>query len=56
MGSPATTGPPGQTTAAQPSRRFAASLPRDTRATRNFLRSFGFHMLAVLLGIALAFM
>ncbi len=56
MGSPTTAGPPGPTTAVRPSRRSTAAVPRNTGEVRNLLRTFGFHMLAALLGIALAFM
>jgi hypothetical protein len=31
-------------------------IPRGARTASRFLRTFGFHVLAVLLGIALAFM
>jgi hypothetical protein len=34
----------------------SADLPIGTPATSRFLRTFGFHVLVVLLGIALAFM
>jgi hypothetical protein len=34
----------------------AEGLPGDARTTSRFLRTFGFHLLAALLGIALAFM
>lgn len=35
---------------------FSATLPRDARTTRHFLRTFGFQLLIGLLGIALAFL
>ena len=35
---------------------LVAAVPRGARSTTRFLRSFGFHVLAALVGIALAFL
>ena len=39
-----------------PTHGLVAAVPRGARSTTRFLRSFGFHVLAALLGIALIFM
>ncbi len=41
---------------APPPDGLAVTLPGGARTTRHFLRTAGFHLLFVLLGIALAFM
>jgi hypothetical protein len=56
MVAPAPVNPPGQMQIAQPPNGSAAGLSDGLKTTRHFLRAFGFHVLAVLLGIALAFM
>jgi hypothetical protein len=55
MVSPAPANPPGQTPIADaPETR--AEFPEAESTTRQFLDTFGFHLLIVLLGIAMAFM
>jgi hypothetical protein len=54
MVSPPPVNPPGQT--ADSARGLAVSSPAGNNATGRFLDTFGFHLLFVLLGIALAFM
>jgi hypothetical protein len=48
--------PPGQTQATESVPRMTVGSPAPTNATHRFLDTFGFHLLVVLLGIALAFM
>ena len=48
--------PPGQTQPAESSREMTVGSPAPTNGTSRFLDAFGFHLLVVLLGIALAFM
>jgi hypothetical protein len=55
MVSPAPVNPPGQHQIADP-REMEVRSPGSTSATSRFLDTFGFHLLIVLLGIALAFM
>ena len=47
--------PPGQTQATE-SHEMTVGSSAPTNATHRFLDAFGFHLLVVLLGIALAFM
>jgi hypothetical protein len=54
MVSPAPVNPPGQI--AGVAREMPPRSPEKNSATRRFLDTFGFHLLIVLLGIALAFM
>jgi hypothetical protein len=54
MVSPVPANPPDQSPTLQPLHGSAVSLPVGASTTR--LRTVGFHVLAVLLGIALAFM
>lgn len=61
MVSPATVNPsgqapPGQTQAPESAHEVTVGSPAPTSATHRFLDTFGFHLLVVLLGIALAFM
>jgi hypothetical protein len=55
MVAPAPVNPPAEIIA-QPANGLAAGLSGGAKTTSRFLRTFGFHVLAVLLGIALAFM
>lgn len=48
--------PLGQTQATGPAQEMSVGSAAPTNATRHFLDAFGFHLLVVLLGIALAFM
>jgi hypothetical protein len=48
--------PPGQTQATESARELTVGSPAPTNGTSRFLDAFGFHLLVVLLGIALAFM
>jgi hypothetical protein len=48
--------PPGQIQAAESAHGMTVGTPASTSATHRFLDTFGFHLLVVLLGIALAFM
>jgi hypothetical protein len=48
--------PPGQTQAIDSAHGMTVGSPPPTNATQRFLDTFGFHLLVVLLGIALAFM
>jgi hypothetical protein len=48
--------PPGQTQANESAHEMTVGSPAPTNATGRFLDAFGFHLLVVLLGIALAFM
>jgi hypothetical protein len=48
--------PPGQTQATESAREMTVGSPAPTNGTSRFLDAFGFHLLVVLLGIALAFM
>jgi hypothetical protein len=48
--------PPGQTQATESTHEMTVGAPAPTNATNRFLDNFGFHLLVVLLGIALAFM
>jgi hypothetical protein len=48
--------PPGQTQATESARETTVGSPAPTNGTSRFLDAFGFHLLVVLLGIALAFM
>jgi hypothetical protein len=48
--------PPGQTQATESAHEMTVGSPAPTNATERFLDNFGFHLLVVLLGIALAFM
>ena len=48
--------PPGQTQAPESAHGMTVGSPAPTSATHRFLDNFGFHLLVVLLGIALAFM
>jgi hypothetical protein len=48
--------PPGQTQATESTHGMTVGSPAPTNATHRFLDNFGFHLLVVLLGIALAFM
>ncbi len=54
MVSPTPANPPGQIADVAPKTRPRS--PSGNSATRRFLDTFGFHLLIVLLGIALAFM
>jgi hypothetical protein len=54
MVSPAPVNPPGQIVAV--SQEMQPRSPDGDSATRRFLDTFGFHLLIVLLGIAMAFM
>jgi hypothetical protein len=56
MVAPTPMNPPGVTKVAQSPGGLVASVPRSARTAGHFLRSFGFHVVAVLLGIALAFL
>ena len=48
--------PPGQTQATESTHGMTVGSPAPANATNRFLDNFGFHLLVVLLGIALAFM
>jgi hypothetical protein len=48
--------PPGQMQATEFAHEMTVSSPAPTNGTHRFLDAFGFHLLVVLLGIALAFM
>jgi hypothetical protein len=48
--------PPGQTQVTESAHEMTLGSPAPTTATHRFLDNFGFHLLVVLLGIALAFM
>lgn len=48
--------PPGQMQATESAHGMTVGSPAPTNATHRFLDTFGFHLLVVLLGIALAFM
>jgi len=48
--------PPGQIQAPESAHGMTVGSPAPTSATHRFLDHFGFHLLVVLLGIALAFM
>ena len=48
--------PPGQTQATESAHEMTVGSQAPTNATNRFLDAFGFHLLVVLLGIALAFM
>jgi hypothetical protein len=54
MVSPTPANPPGQIADVAP--KTQPRSPSGNNATRRFLDTFGFHLLIVLLGIALAFM
>ena len=54
--SPSGQAPPGQTQANESAHGMTVGSPAPTSATHRFLDTFGFHLLVVLLGIALAFM
>jgi hypothetical protein len=54
MVSPTPANPPGQIADVAP--KMQPRSPKGDSATRRFLGTFGFHLLIVLLGIALAFM
>jgi hypothetical protein len=56
MVAPVPVNPPCETHMAPSPKGLMARLPHGVRTTRNFLRSFGFHVVAALLGIALAFL
>jgi hypothetical protein len=56
MVSPAPDNPSGQTQIADVTQGLQARSPNGGSATQRFLDTFGFHLLVVLLGIALAFM
>ena len=56
MVAPVPVNPPGETQIAPYPKGFVAKLPQGARTTRRFLRNFGFHVVAALLGIALAFL
>jgi hypothetical protein len=56
MVSPAPVNPSGQSQIADVTQGMQARSPDGESATRQFLDTFGFHLLVVLLGIALAFM
>ena len=56
MVSPAPDTQPGQAPAVQSPREVERGLPVAARTTGRFLTAYGYHVLAVLLGIALAFM
>jgi hypothetical protein len=47
---------PGQTQATESAHEVTVGSSAPTNATHRFLDAFGFHLLVVLLGIALAFM
>jgi hypothetical protein len=48
--------PPGQTQAIESAHEMTVGSPASTSATHRLLDTFGFHLLVVLLGIAMAFM
>ena len=48
--------PPGQTPATEATHEMTVGSPANTAVTHRLLDAFGFHLLVVLLGIALAFM
>ena len=48
--------PPGQVRAPESTHEMTMGSPAPTNAAHRFLDTFGFHLLFVLLGIALAFM
>ena len=48
--------PPGQTQATESAHEITMGSPAPTNGPQRFLDAFGFHLLVVLLGIALAFM
>jgi hypothetical protein len=48
--------PPGQIQATETAHEMTVGSPAPTNSTHRFLDAFGFHLLVVLLGIALAFM
>jgi hypothetical protein len=56
MVSPTTANPPGQIQTEEISHATQVRRPGGDSATRRFLDTFGFHLLVVLLGIAMAFM
>jgi hypothetical protein len=56
MVAPTPVNPPGVTEIASSPRGLVARLPQSARTARHFLRCFGFHVVAALLGIALAFL
>jgi hypothetical protein len=56
MVSPAPANPPGQTPIADVAPETRTQFPEAESATRQFLDTFGFHLLIVLLGIVMAFM
>jgi hypothetical protein len=56
MVSPAPVNPPGHVQTAPPPNELAAGLSRGVKTSAGFLRTFGFQLLVLLLGIALAFM
>jgi hypothetical protein len=47
---------PGVTEITSSPKGLVARLPQSARTATHFLRSFGFHLMAALLGIALAFL
>jgi hypothetical protein len=56
MVAPTPINPPRVTEMASSPRGLMARLPQSARTASLFLRSFGFHVVAALLGIALAFL
>ena len=56
MVSPAPVDPPGPTHTDEPPPGIEAGTPAGKSSTQRFLDTFGFHLLVLLLGIALAFM
>ena len=54
--SPSGQAPPGQTQATEFVQEMTVGSPAPTNGTARFLDAFGFHLLVLLLGIALAFM
>jgi hypothetical protein len=56
MDATAPTNPPGLTEITSSPKGLVARLPQSAKTASHLLRSFGFHVIAALLGIALAFL